>query len=279
MIRLIGIEVYKLYHNNFVRVLVIGYLVMVVGAISFTSIKVDIGAVKFYLAEQGIFNFPYIWHFNTYMMAILKIFLAIVVIAMVGNEYSYKTLKQNLIDGLSKRDVLNSKFFTALTMVVGSTVFVSLVSLIVGLIYSDYRELSIILTDLEYLLAYAVKLIGFFSFCLFVAITIRNSIFSLGFVIIWSVIEQIFRGILTWQLSESSVITVKEVIQFLPLQSMSNLIVEPFSRFSILRSLAHQSGTTITKDYGVGLLPILIVLGWTCIFYLWSYKILKKRDL
>lgn len=279
MIRLIGIEVYKLYHNNFVRVLVIGYLVMIVGAISFTSIKVDIGGVKFYLAEQGIFNFPYIWHFNTYMMALLKWFLAIVVISMVGNEYSYKTLKQNLIDGLSKRDVLNSKFFTALTMVIGSTLFVFLVTLIVGLIYSDYRELSIILTDLEYLLAYAVQLIGFFSFCLFLAIKFRNSIFSLGFVLIWSVIEQIFRGLLAWQLKDSTVVTVKEVIQFLPLQSMSNLIVEPFSRFSILRSLAHQSGTTITKDYGVGLLPIVIVLGWTCIFYLWSYKILRKRDL
>lgn len=279
MIRLIGIEVYKLYHNKFIRVLVVGYLVMIIGAISFTSIKVDIGAVKFYLAEQGIFNFPYIWHFNTYMMAILKIFLAIVIIAMVGNEYSYKTLKQNLIDGLSKRDVLNSKFFTALTMAIGSTLFVFLVTLIVGLIYSDYRELAIILSDLEYLLAYAVKLIGFFSFCLLVAIRIRNSIFSLGFVIIWSVVEQIFRGILSWQIRDSAVVTVKEVMQFLPLQSMSNLIAEPFSRFSILRSLAHQSGTTITKDYGVGLIPILIVLGWTCIFYLWSYKILKRRDL
>ena len=63
------------------------------------------------LAEQGIFNFPYIWHFNTFMIALLKIFFAIIIVAMVGNEYSYNTLKQNLIDGLSKADFLKTKLY------------------------------------------------------------------------------------------------------------------------------------------------------------------------
>jgi hypothetical protein len=33
----------------------------------------------------------------------LKFFLAIVIVSMMANEYSYGTLKQNLIDGMSKR--------------------------------------------------------------------------------------------------------------------------------------------------------------------------------
>jgi hypothetical protein len=58
--------------------------------------------LKFTLLKWDI-QLPFIWHFNTYIAAILKLFLAIVIVSMMANEYSYGTLKQNLIDGLSKR--------------------------------------------------------------------------------------------------------------------------------------------------------------------------------
>jgi hypothetical protein len=57
--------------------------------------------LKFTLLKWDI-QLPFIWHFNTYIAAILKLFL-IVIVSMMANEYSYGTLKQNLIDGLSKR--------------------------------------------------------------------------------------------------------------------------------------------------------------------------------
>ena len=60
---------------------------------------------------MGIFNFPYIWHFNTWVAALFKaLFLAIVIVSMMANEYSNKTIKQNLIDGLSKKEFVLSKF-------------------------------------------------------------------------------------------------------------------------------------------------------------------------
>jgi hypothetical protein len=37
--------------------------------------KFDVG-FKIHLAEMGIFNFPFIWHFNTYIAAILKLFFS-----------------------------------------------------------------------------------------------------------------------------------------------------------------------------------------------------------
>jgi hypothetical protein len=32
------------------------------------SIKFDVGFFKIHLAEMGIFNFPFIWHFNTILL-------------------------------------------------------------------------------------------------------------------------------------------------------------------------------------------------------------------
>ena len=104
--RLLQIELHKLWHNTISKVLIFGYFLLILSISILSTIKIDLGPVKFNLAEQGIFNFPYIWHFNTFMISLLKIFFAIIIVAMVGNEYSHKTLKQNLIDGLSKSCLL-----------------------------------------------------------------------------------------------------------------------------------------------------------------------------
>ena len=171
--RLLQIELYKLWHNTISKVLIFGYFLLILSISILSTIKIDLGPVKFYLAEQGIFNFPYIWHFNTFMIALLKIFFAIIIVAMIGNEYSYKTLKQNLIDGLSKSEFLRSKIYAILLFVLTSTLLVFIVSLILGGIYSDYNEMDIIFKDLEYLVAYSIKLFGFFTFCLFLSILIK----------------------------------------------------------------------------------------------------------
>ena len=100
MFRLLNIEFHKLKHNKASKVLSIIYFALLTSIALIAAIKFDIGVVKFHLADQGIFNFPYIWHFNTYMAAIFKFFLLLVIVSMMANEYSNKTLKQNLIEGM-----------------------------------------------------------------------------------------------------------------------------------------------------------------------------------
>ena len=154
MKRLLQIEYIKLWNNRSSKILIISYFVLLTSIALIAAIKFDIGPVKFHLAEQGIFNFPYIWHFNTFVTAFFKLFLAIVIVSMMANEYSNKTIKQNLIDGLSKKEFVLSKFLTVVAFSLVSTVFVFVVSMILGLIYSDYNELAIIFSDLEFLLAF-----------------------------------------------------------------------------------------------------------------------------
>jgi hypothetical protein len=63
-------------------------------------------------------------------------------------------------------------------------------------------------------------------------------------------------------------------MQFFPLESMSNLIVEPFTRLSIIRNIKTTIGASNIKDYDVHFTSILIVLLWTTIFIFLSYKII-----
>ncbi|MBC8769009.1 ABC transporter permease subunit [Arenibacter sp. BSSL-BM3] len=277
MLRLLQIEFIKLWNNNASRVLIISYFVLILCMALIAAIKFDIGPIQFNVADQGIFNFPYIWHLNTWIASGLKLFFAIIIVSMMANEYSNKTLKQNLIDGLSKKEFIASKFLTVFAFSVISTIFVFLVSLVLGLFYSDFTELSIIFSELGYLLAYFIKLVGFFSFCLFLGILVKRSAFALGFLIIWFAIENLGIRFLVWWLAgkEASV----TVMKYLPLESMGNLIKEPISRFKAVQSMVEQVGEEFNKDYAVHFSEILIVGCWTAIFIYLSYALLKKRDL
>ena len=227
MLRLLSIELDKIKRNRAAKVITIVYCSLILGISLFASYEFNFAGINFRIADQGIFNFPFIWHFNGFMASWLKIFLAIVIVSIVANEYSYNTLKQNLIDGLSKKEFILSKFLAVLLFSVISSVFLFVVSLTLGLVFSDFTEISIVFTDLQYLLGYFIKL----------------------------------------------------TTNLLPLNAMSDLISEPFTRLGAVQTLANQVGESFEKSYDVPWHSMLICLVWTTVFVYGSYLILKRRDL
>lgn len=281
MFRLLNIEFHKLKHNTASKVLIIIYFLLLTSTALIAMIHFDFAGVDFHLAEMGIFNFPYIWHLNTYVSATIKFFLLMVIVSMMSNEYSNKTLKQNLIDGFSKKEFVLSKFYTVIVFALISTLFVFIVSLTLGYIYSDFNEPSIVFSDLEYLLAFFVKLVGFFSFGLFMGILVKRSAFAVGGIIVVYIVEKIVYLSLLWKYRDSNSDNdmTDSIMQFFPLESMSNLIKEPGTRLSAVKSVANQIGEDLSKDYSVHLTDILIVSVWTFVFIYLSYRLLKRRDL
>ncbi len=279
MKRLLAIELQKIWKNKASRILTIAYFVLLSFIALIASIKFDIGPIHVDPAEMGIFNFPFIWHFNTYVAAVLKFFLAIVIVSMMANEYSYGTLKQNLIDGMSKKEFVLSKFLTVILFALASTIFVFVMSLILGYSFSSYTEIGIVFSDLEYLLAFFFKLTCFFSMCLFLGIFVKKSAFALGFLFIWNILEGIIIGVLNFKIFPESEKTADAITQFLPLEAMSNLIVNPTTRLSIIKKAGAKIGVGTDVDYAVHFSSIAIVAIWTLIFVFLSYKLLEKRDL
>ncbi len=271
MKRLLSIELQKIWKNRASKVLTITYFGLLSLIALVASIKFDIGPFHIDIADQGVFNFPFIWHFNTFIAVFAKVFFAVIIVSMMSNEYSYGTLKQNLIDGMSKQEFIASKFITVVTFSAVSTAFVFLISLILGLFFSSYNEVGIIFSRMEYLLAYFVNLVGFFSFCLFVGILIKRSAFALGFLFIWFLLECfLVYTKFGWRHSFN---------RFLPLESMSELLIEPFTKLSAIKNINSQIGIINVKNYDVHFTTILTVLVWTAIFVYSSYLLLKKRDL
>lgn len=284
MIRLLHIEWIKLWHNRWSKLLLFGYLFLLTSIALIAAIRFDIGPVKFHLADQGIFNFPYIWHFNTFIAAWMKLFLAIIIVSMTANEYSYKTIKQNLIDGLSHADFLKTKVLMVLALALASTFLIALMSGILGGIFSDYTTPSLVFQDVSFLAAYYLKLVAFFSFCLFAGVLVKRSAFALGFIVIWQIFEGILTGLLYWKAFKNdtaivSAETAEQITSFFPLVSMYSLIKQPFTRLNGIQTVAKQVGETFENAYQTTAMEYLIAVFWTALFIWGTHQLLKRRDL
>lgn len=274
MLRLVNLELQKLLLNKANKVLIFISFILPFTVLILSSIKINFfGFFTLELGELGIFNFPIIWHITTFFASYFKLFFAIVVVSMIGNEYSNKTIKQNLIDGLSKKEFVLSKFYTIVFFSLLATILIGLGSFFIGLYYSSYTELSIIFKDTEFLLAYFIKLVGFFSLCLFFGMLIKRSAFALAFIFILYIFEWIIFAIV---LNASSTEMAWKVKNFLPLESMYKLIDQPFQRIIMTK---YPEKIDLSYNYAVQWYEIAIVLGWTAIFVYLSYILLKRRDL
>ena len=275
MLRLIQLELQKLWLNKVSRVLIFVSFILPFTVLILSSIKINFfGFFTLELGELGIFNFPIIWHITTFFASYFKFFFAIVVVSMIGNEYSNKTLKQNLIDGLSKKEFILSKFYTIVFFSLCATVLIGVATFLIGLYYSSYTEASIIFREIEFLIAYFVKLVGFFTLCLFFGMLVKRSAFALGFLVILYILEWIvFWGAYKVFGNTDTAFKVKNVM---PLESMYKLIDQPAQR--IVMTKFPEKGE-LAYDYAVHWYEIAIVLGWTALFIFLSYRLLKKRDL
>jgi len=277
ILRLISIEFYKIKHHKLSRILFLSYFILLSSIALIAAIKFKLGHIEIHLVEQGIFNFPYIWHFNTWVADFLTFFLVIIIVSMITNEYSYRTVKQNLIDGLSKKEFVLSKFYFMVLSALIATGFVFVISLVLGLFYSDFSSTGIIFKDTYFLIAFFLKLLGLFSFIMFLGFLFKRSAFALGFFFVWMMIESILYALIRWKLFDKKI--ADTVLQFFPYTALKNILPEPITRLSAAKNIGKQIGENIGQFEGVPIYSFIIVIGWICFFVYLSYKLLKKSDL
>jgi ABC-type transport system involved in multi-copper enzyme maturation permease subunit len=246
-------------------------------------IDVDLSAnAKGKLADFGIFNFPFIWHFNSYIISYLKIFIIIVIISLISSEYSNRTLKQNLIDGLSKQEFVLSKLYMIILYALITTAIVFVITMVLGLAYSDFTEASIIFRETHYLLAFFMNHLLMFSFCLFAAMLVKRSAFALGFVFIWFILETIAFNYVRWQVDLKNGTEFHKILaHVLPLESASNLIQEPWTRIDLIQEGLNRATQKSENSfiYSFKYWHFASTAAWICLLNYLTYVILKKRDL
>ena len=270
MVRLLKIELRKIIHNRIFWIAISGYiltmLVVLIGMrfqiVRFNDAISDGEASFIPLIPTEIYSFPHVWHNLTFIARFFKIFLAVIMVILVTNEYSYNTMRQNLINGLNRFQLVLSKFIDAILLSLLSITLIFIFGLISGFITTRSIEFADIFSKMSYLGAYFLMVLGFLSFTMMVAFLVKKPALVLGIVLLYIFIaEPIVSGIYSDSFGN-----------YLPIKSMNLLVEIPDTALFSLFNLK-----PLYK--GVSMIHVGLSIVYTSIFFGISYYFLKRKDL
>jgi len=280
MIKLLKLEYYKNLNYKPFKIFTILYFLILIALLFVGLVDFDLFGGTVNLKEEGIYNFPQIWNFTTWIVALLKIFLGLIIVFSISQEFSNRMFKQNTIDGLSRKEFITSKLLTISVFTVVSTVIVFAITMLLGYQYSNTTESSKVSEEIFFIGNYFVKLFTFFCFLMFLSVLLRKSVFVfLGLFVFWifeSILSavEVFTKVRGTQSAERNEILQNDFFfsHLMPLESMSSLIPNPIMRLKAAQLL----GAKYEFHYPTESLVACLV--WCGIFIFASYWILRKRD-
>ncbi len=207
-----------------------------------------------------LYHFPDVWQNLLWVAGFFKFILGVMVIISVTNEFAYRTVRQNIIDGFSRKEFIVSKIITNALLAGASTVVMFLIALITGLIYSPQLNFSEFINDIEFFPAYFLQVFEYLSFALLLSILINRS----GLTIIVLMLARGLELFIMHQIFKNA----EFLHQFFPLESLENLITIPFKRYVFLEVLDHPM-----------VLTVVISTIWVVVINYLAYWKLKRSDI
>lgn len=280
MIKLLKLEYYKNLNYRPFKVFTILYFAILIALLFIGLVDFDLFGGTINLKEQGIYNFPEIWNFTTWIVALLKIFLGLIIVFSISQEFSNRMFKQNTIDGLSRKEFITSKLLTISVFTIVSTILVFAITIFLGYQYSTSTESEKVFKEIFFIGNYFVKLFTFFCFLMFLSVLLRKSVFVfLALFVFWigesilSAIE-VFTKVRGLQGEQRNQVLQNDffVTHLLPLESMSSLIPNPMMRLNMAKMMG------MKYEFHYPTESLVTCLFWCALFIFGSYWILRKRD-
>lgn len=272
--RLLQTEGVKLLNYTSAKVLLglhLGLFILVV----FVMSQVNITAPGF--STTNLFRFPHIWQVTAWVASWFNLFLAILIMIFTCNEYSFRTFRQNLIDGLSRRDLFLGKSAVIFVLAIYAVILVVLVSVVMGIIHTRQFTFASLFSDISVAGIYFIQAVGYMYLGLMFANIFRNSALAIvSFLLVRLILEPILRTFFD-----------PFVRLFFPMKVITGLTPMP-EILTITSDMDYttQAGKSALDLSEIGLTgpeisiftTILVAIGYILLFAAASYFMLKKRD-
>ncbi|MEI6173384.1 MAG: ABC transporter permease [Bacteroidota bacterium] len=217
-----------------------------------------------------IYFFPWVWQNIAFFASIryVLIFPAMVMIILITNEYTFKTIRQNMINGMSKAEFLASKLLLILLISVVMTVLLCIGTLILGLSNTSDISLAMILEKSTFMLGFFVSILSFQIFALFFGFLFRNTGLSIALFTLYVFIAE---PILYYFL-KSPIVFENNISTYLPVNTV--LRVTEYPAIPVLKQVMG-----LNLQDSVSLWACCIPLLYSALMIGVVYRILLKRDL
>ncbi|MCB9225027.1 MAG: ABC transporter permease [Crocinitomicaceae bacterium] len=219
----------------------------------------------FFPSRSEILGFPNIWNYVTWVASCWNILLGVLVVILVCNDIAYKTQRQHVIEGLSRREMIMGKFIFLVGLAAAITVYTFLLGFIIGSMYSSPAKFT---NEIYYLFIYYIQTIGYFAFAFFWAILIRKPALAIILFVVVILLDGIFLNIPK----------IGEAAQFFPTIAISQLTPFPFGKEFLDAAKAQGQdvdGVFIMSQALRSIISLIYIGGFIAV----SYLSVKRRDL
>lgn len=177
------------------------------------------------LTNEVFFMFPTVWEYLGYVGNWLSFFfLGFLSITLVTSEYSYRTMRQNIINGLDRRAYFLSKLYFVLAVALFATLYYTLTALAIGYLNTEAIYAQKVWQHLDYLPRYFLMCLGYMSFGLFLGFLIRRTGIALFLYLTYIMfIEMVLRWGVHFYLFRT------RSMHFYPMNAVEDLIPTPFA--------------------------------------------------
>jgi ABC-2 type transport system permease protein len=208
------------------------------------------------------YMFPDVWQNLAYLASFVKFFLAFIVIISITNEYSFRTIRQNIIDGMSPTEFLISKelmigAFSLFNMLV---LFIS--GTIMGLVYTTPFEIKLYFDGFEFLFVHFLEVAIFLNFAMLFGLLLKKAGFAIiGLCFYGLILEPGLVAYLNYRFDDHF------LVKLFPIHAINNLVEFPYSRYIFME----------VQDY-VAMDSLFIGIGWLGLLGYLNWLLLTKRD-
>jgi ABC-2 type transport system permease protein len=169
------------------------------------------------------FSFPNVWRTVPYNAGILIFIPVILIITLFTNEYSYRTHRQNIIDGWSRSRFIYIKLTEVLFLTIFVTGIVVLTCLYFGWLTHTPSQPKAGWDELRNILFFFLETLDYSMIAVLIAMLIRRAGLDMGIFFLYMIVEQFVVSIgrnkykVTW-------------VDYLPEEVSDRLIPQPFAR-------------------------------------------------
>ncbi|HEY9258708.1 ABC transporter permease [Chitinophaga sp.] len=202
------------------------------------------------------FSFPDVWLTMASMNSYNSLLFGLLLIILVTNEYTYRTNRQNVIDGWERKEFVYAKLFWLVTISLSTLLIATISGALVGLMYGE-KPFS--MEGYEYMLYYFLQLNVMLTIALLIGVLVKRAGLGIVLFIAYNMMADQLLSVLIKRY-------VSPIGGLLPLQSGDELL--PFPLIGKMVS----SGTQYDTYVYVTAMIAYITLG----IYLVFRKILKS---
>ncbi len=216
------------------------------------------------MALGNPFSFPEAWHSVAYFSSWFVFIPAVMVIMFITNEYSFKTHRQNIIDGWSRDQFIGSKLIDVLLVTLIITVLYALISFIAGTLNQE-RLIRETWDQVYYIGLFALQTFAQLSIAFLIGFLVKKAFISLGIFLFYFIIfEPIIVGLLK--------VYGNDLGRFMPLEISDRLIPIP----AFLAKLDKEG-----YDKSLAAIPqhVFLAILLTSVIWMACFWINRKRDL